>query len=41
MLGEEEEGKKELGRIDAMASHVRKSDKNWQRSLAAECGSER
>ncbi|MGO8416103.1 Ti-type conjugative transfer relaxase TraA [Rhizobium ruizarguesonis] len=41
LFGDNAERKHALGRIDALASHVRQSAKTWQRRLAAECGSER
>ncbi|NEI05828.1 Ti-type conjugative transfer relaxase TraA, partial [Rhizobium leguminosarum] len=41
LFGGNAERKHALGRIDALASHVRQSAKTWQRRLAAECGSER
>ncbi|NEH63711.1 Ti-type conjugative transfer relaxase TraA [Rhizobium ruizarguesonis] len=41
LFGDNAERKHALGRIDALASHIRQSAKTWQRRLAAECGSER
>ncbi|MBY5857053.1 Ti-type conjugative transfer relaxase TraA, partial [Rhizobium leguminosarum] len=41
LLGDNAERKHALGRIDALASHVRQSANTWQRRLAVECGSER
>ncbi|WP_392711191.1 Ti-type conjugative transfer relaxase TraA [Rhizobium ruizarguesonis] len=41
LFGDSAERKHALGRIDALASHVRQSAKTWQRRLAAECSSER